>query len=115
MWALLDEAVLRRPVGGNETMREQLKRLADLAAARRIVLQVIPDSVGAHACMDGAMTLLSFSEGSDVAYIEGPGTGQLIDRPEEVAQCQHRYDLSRAVALSPDASVRLTMAAMEEL
>lgn len=114
MWALIDEAVTRRPVGGHAVMREQLKCLADLATSRRIVLQVVPDDIGAHACMDGSMTLLSFREGSDVAYVEGPGSGQLIDRPEDVAQCQQRYDLTRAVALSPQASIRMITEAMEE-
>lgn len=114
LWAVLDEAVLRRPVGGREVMQEQLKRLAELATARRIVLQVLPYEAGEHACMDGAMTVLSFAEGPDVVYLEGPGSGQLIDRPEEVEQCQLRYDLVRAAALSPAASVKMIRAAMEE-
>jgi len=115
MWVLIDEAVIRRPIGGPDTMREQLKHLADMATARRIVLQVIPYSVGAHACTDGAMALLSFNKGPDTVYTERPGSGQLIDHADEVARCQLRYDLTRAAALSPDASVRLIAEAMEEM
>ncbi|HEV2638159.1 MAG TPA: helix-turn-helix transcriptional regulator [Actinocrinis sp.] len=115
LWAILDEALLRRPVGGTATMRAQLKRLAELAGAQRIVLQVLPFGTGEHACMDGAMTILSFAEGPDVVYLEGPGNGQLINQPEQVDQCQLRYDLVRAAALSPAASVDMICAAMEEL
>jgi transcriptional regulator with XRE-family HTH domain len=115
MWALIDESVIRRPIGGAATMREQLKRLVELASERRIVLQVVPYGAGAHACTDGSMTLLSFREGPDTVYTERPGSGQLIDRREEVARCQLRYDLTRAAALSPEASIRLIEEAMEEM
>ena len=115
MWSLIDEAVIRRPVGGPEVMRGQLKHLADMAAARRIVVQVVPFSVGAHACTDGMLTLLSFRDGPDTVYVERSGNGHLIDEVDEVARCQLRYDLTRAAALSPEASVRLITEAMEEI
>jgi transcriptional regulator with XRE-family HTH domain len=115
VWAILDESVLRRPIGGREVLRQQLNRLAELGASRRIVLQVLPFSAGAHACSDGAMTTLSFSEGPDVVYIEGPGTGQLISHPEGVENCRLRFDLAKAAALSPEASVEMIKATMEEL
>lgn len=115
LWVIVDEAVLRRPIGGLQVMREQLDRLAALALNRRIVLQVLPFSAGAHACTDGALTVLSFDEGPDVVYVEGPGSGQLISEPDHVAKCQLRYDLLRAAALSPEASVALIRAVMEEM
>jgi hypothetical protein len=114
-WAVIDEAVLRRPVGGPNVMGDQLKRLADLAVDVRMVLQVLPFSAGAHACMDGALTILSFDEGEDVAWAEGPGSGQLISQPNDVERCQHRYDLVRADALSPSDSVALIHRVMEEM
>lgn len=114
LWAVMDESVLRRPIGGRAVMNAQLKRLAELAISRRIVLQVLPYDVGAHACTDGAMTILSFSEGPDVVYVEGPGSGQLINQPEDVEQCHLRYDLARAAALSPQASVQMIHTILEE-
>ena len=114
VWAILDEAVLRRPVGGRDVLRGQLKRLAELATLRRIVLQILPFSAGEHACMDGAMTIMSFSDGPDEVYIEGPGTAQLISRQSDVETCRLRYDLAKAVALSPAASVEMIMVMMEE-
>jgi len=114
VWAIVDEAVLRRPIGSADIWREQLKHLVDVAISGRIVLQVLPFNVGAHSCMDGAMTLLGFPEGPDVIYLEGPGSGKLIEQPEEVEKCQYRYNLIRAAALAPDASVSLITAVMEE-
>ena len=115
VWVVVDEAVLRRPIGNADTWREQLKHLADIALSRRIVLQVLPFSVGAHSCTDGNMVLLGFTEGPDVAYADGLGGGRLIEQPEEVENCRYRYNLVRAAALSPEASVSLITAAMEEV
>jgi transcriptional regulator with XRE-family HTH domain len=114
VWAILDESVLRRPIGGRDVLREQLKHLAELATSRRIVLQVLPFSVGAHACSDGMMNLLSFKDGPDLVYVEGLGSGHLITEPNEVESCRLRYDLAKAAALSPVASVELIKAIMEE-
>lgn len=114
-WVVLDEGVLRRRVGGPEVMREQLKRLVELATSPRIVVQVLPHDAGAHAGGDGPLTILSFDEGPDAVYIEGIGSGQLMTRPEEVERCHLIYDLVRAVALSPEASADMIVATMEEL
>lgn len=114
-WVVLDEGVLRRRVGGSAVMREQLKRLVEAATSPRIVLQVLPYDAGAHAGVDGPLTILSFDEGTDAVYIEGIGSGQLMTQPEEVARCHLVYDLVRAVALSPEASVAMIAAITEEL
>ena len=114
-WVVLDEGVLRRRVGGRDVMREQLKRLVELASSPRIVVQVLPYEAGAHAGVDGPLTILSFDESADSVYIEGIGSGQLITRPEEVARCHLIYDLVRAAALSPEVSAGMIAATMEEL
>jgi transcriptional regulator with XRE-family HTH domain len=115
LWVVLDEAVLRRRVGSPMVLREQLKRLVEVASSARIVVQVLPFDAGAHAGMDGPLTILSFDEGSDAVYVEGIGNGQLMTRPEEVERCRLVYDLVRAAALSPEASADMIAAAMEEL
>lgn len=115
LWIVLDEAVVRRPVGGRAVMREQLARLIELVTAQRIVLQVLPYTAGEHACMDGALTILSLDDGHTVVYVEVHGGGHLIDQMEAVQAAQLRYDLVRASALSRTASVEMLRAAMEEL
>ena len=60
-WVVLDEAVLRRRVGGPQVMIDQLERLIDAAGLANVTLQVLPFSVGVHAGMDGEFTILSYS------------------------------------------------------
>lgn len=115
LWAVIDEAVLRRQMGGAEVMHEQLQKLVELGSSPRIVLQVLPYSAGAHAGLAGAFTILTFDEGHLVVYVEGPGSGYLISAPDEIEQCNFNYDLVRAAALSPEASLDLIVATMEEL
>jgi hypothetical protein len=107
LWVVLNEAVLRRPVGGRAVMRAQIAHLAAAAQSRHTVIQVLPFAAGEHAEMGGARVIVSLPDEGDVVYVEGPGSGQIIGTPEEVAECALRFDLLRAVALSPDESVAM--------
>ncbi|MCO6011643.1 DUF5753 domain-containing protein [Actinoallomurus purpureus] len=107
LWVILDEAVLRRPVGGVEVMRDQVARLVRVADSPRVVLQVLPFTAGAHAGMSGPMALFTLPDETRLVYAEGFGDGQIIGRPEEVANCRVALDLLRACALSPDDSIRM--------
>lgn len=71
-WIVLNEASVRRIVGGGAIMRNQLRRLTDMAALPNVTLQVLPYGVGAHAAMLGPFAILSFSDhgGDDVTYLE---------------------------------------------
>ncbi len=115
-WFVLDEAVVRRPVGGRLMMHAQLARFLEVAEQSNVFLQVVPFSAGEYPGMDGGLTLLSFADGRDVGYIEGHGgTAVLIESPGPVAECSLAFDLVRATALSPRLSADLIKAAMEEL
>ncbi|MFI0357355.1 Scr1 family TA system antitoxin-like transcriptional regulator [Actinomadura sp. 9N407] len=107
LWVILEEAVLRRRVGGVEVMREQCTRLVRAAESPDIIIQMLPFSIGAHAGMSGSMTLFSLPDHGDLAYSENFAGGQIIGRPDEVEECRLRLDLLRANALPPDESVRM--------
>ena len=81
--------------------------LVELGSSRNCVLQVLPFTSGAHAGSDGAVTLLGFDDGPDVAFADGHGQGTIFERNEEVRGFRLRYDLVRAQALSPEASLGL--------
>jgi transcriptional regulator with XRE-family HTH domain len=72
VWAIMDEAVLRRPVGGRAVMRAQLHRLAEAGTMPNVTLQVVPFGLGGHAAAGGSFTVLRFDEPDlpDVVYIE---------------------------------------------
>ncbi|MFE2236819.1 Scr1 family TA system antitoxin-like transcriptional regulator [Streptomyces sp. NPDC059442] len=113
-WCIVDEAVLRRPVGGAEVMADQLDRLLALARTPHVVLQVLPFGAGEHPVMGGSLTLLSFERGPDVAYTESSRSGELVEAQEEVAAYALAYDLLQAKALAPDESLTLVRSVVEE-
>ena len=105
LWCVLDEAVLRRPVGGAETMREQLKRLIDVADSPAVVLQVLPFAVTEHHGADGPLTILESASRPPVAYAEGWRSGRMIESAAEVVDAVMSFDLIRAAALSRGVSL----------
>ena len=113
LWIVLDEAALRRPVGGPAVMRAQITYLRKMADRSNVTLQLLPYSVGAHAAESGAFTLLRFGEReiSDVVYLEQLTGAQYIDRPEDVEEYARAMDRICVDAMHPDA----TLAALESL
>ncbi|MEV3955466.1 MULTISPECIES: helix-turn-helix domain-containing protein [Streptomyces] len=110
---ILDEAVLRRPIGGAAVMRKQLRRLLDAAEERHISVQVLPFDQGGHEAMGGSLTVLTLPDGSDVAYTEGADYGQLVEEPANIARYKLIYDRLRAAALPPIMSLDMVRSAME--
>ncbi|MBQ1091565.1 helix-turn-helix transcriptional regulator [Streptomyces sp. B93] len=110
---ILDEAVLRRPVGGHAVMRQQLARLLHAAAERNTTVQVLPFDQGGHEAMGGSLTMLSLPGGSEMAYTEGADYGQLIEEPSNVGRYKVIYDRLRAAALPPLMSIDMIRSAME--
>ncbi len=86
LWAVVDEAVLRRPIGGPEVMRGQLQALIEAAELPNVTLQVLPFSVGGHAAAGGAFSILRFPEPDlpDVVYVEQLTSALYLDKREDV-------------------------------
>lgn len=113
-WTLLDEAVLRRRVGGHRVMAEQLRKIANMADCGRLRLHVLTFEVGAHALMEGMLYLLNFTNAAPVAYVEGLYTGNLLDDRTQVEACHTDYSLALGDAVSHLDSVALVRAIAEE-
>lgn len=114
LWAVINEAVLRRSIGSHSFWLKQLAHLVELGRSPNRILQVLPFTAGAHACSDGAVILLGFEDGPDIAFADGPGQGRVVERGEEVRGFRLRYDLVRAQALSPEASLALIESMIKE-
>ncbi|MBW1596487.1 helix-turn-helix transcriptional regulator [Streptomyces sp. JJ38] len=106
-WFVLDEQVLRRPIGGNAVMSRQLGRLLDAGREPRTVIQVVPERVTAHPGVEGAFTMLTLDDGPKVLYVDGFRKGRIELDASEVTEAAHAYDLLRAVALSHEDSAEL--------
>ncbi|HVQ94259.1 MAG TPA: helix-turn-helix transcriptional regulator [Mycobacteriales bacterium] len=103
LWVVLDEAVLRRPVGGGDVMAEQYEHLATFAGRSNITVQVLPFSAGAHSGGSWPFTILSFADPADpvVAYVETLTIDHYLDRAADVGQYIAEFDHLRSYALSP--------------
>lgn len=86
VWAVVDEAVLRRPAGSPAVMQGQLKHLLDLAERPNITIQIMPFRVGGHSAAGGAFSILRFAEPDlpDVVYLEQLTSSLYLDKPEVV-------------------------------
>jgi len=117
LWVVLNEAAIRRVVGDRAIMHEQLVRLAEAAAAPKIMLQVLPFSAGAHASMDSAFAFVSFDRPTDgdIVYFEHPTCSLYLEKPGEVARYRLVYEHLRAASLSLDESRRLLARSAEDL
>ncbi len=117
LWAILDEAAIRRVVGGPAVMRAQLQHLVTLSEQGKTTIQVVPYSVGAHPGTAASFIILGFAEPGeiDVVYMETIGGNISVDKPEEVQHYATAFDHLRAVALSPDGTRAMLHAASEAL
>jgi transcriptional regulator with XRE-family HTH domain len=117
LWAILDEAVIRRTVGGAACMRSQLEHLLAAGERQGMTIQVLPFSSGAHAGHGGPFSILEFPERSDaeVAYVESGAGIIYLEKDKEVRLRAEAFDRLRAAALSPAESVELIAAAAREL
>jgi transcriptional regulator with XRE-family HTH domain len=108
LWAILDEAVLRRPVGGAEIMREQLARLTEAARRPNVAIQVIPFAAGAHEGLrGGAFIVADFDDAATVAYQDAASSGQILEDAAGVQALAVTWDTLRLDALPRAASVSL--------
>ncbi|MFI6758264.1 helix-turn-helix domain-containing protein [Micromonospora sp. NPDC050417] len=116
VWVVLDETVVSRPVGGDEVMRDQLKRLVEAADQPNVTIQILPFDVGAHAGMDGTFTILDFPEPGDppVVYAENATGGLFLEKVEELQKYAFIFDHIRAAAIRPEDSVALIARLAEE-
>jgi transcriptional regulator with XRE-family HTH domain len=114
LWVILDEAVLRRAVGGRATMAGQLKRLLDEAESSNTVVQILPFEVGAHAGTDSSFTLWSYQDRDDVMYVEGLLTGSVVEAKSKITVARLAYDLLQASSLSQEQSLDLIRSAVKD-
>ncbi|WP_230203099.1 helix-turn-helix domain-containing protein [Parafrankia discariae] len=110
VWAILDEAVLRRPVGGVEVLHAQLLHLLDQAQMPALTLQVLPFDAGAHPALGTGFSVLRFDAGAgdeDVVYIEALDSAIYVERAADVRRYIARLDHIRAIALPPQQSLEM--------
>lgn len=108
LWALVDESALRRTVGSDSVMREQLTKILEIAAAPNVTMQIVPFDAGAHPGLDNTFTLLEFdtSVQPPVAYVENLAGTFYLEREPEIMRYREVLAHLRACALSPANSAK---------
>ncbi|WP_344382863.1 helix-turn-helix transcriptional regulator [Streptomyces thermolineatus] len=114
VWALLDEMVLRRPIGGSNVMAEQVMHLVRLVEAGRVRVHVLPLDLGFHPLLHSMLTLMWFEDQPPVAYTEGLHVGKVHDNPTMVEQLQDAYALALSDALPLKESLALLTATAKD-
>ncbi|MER7777793.1 helix-turn-helix domain-containing protein [Streptomyces sp. NBC_01723] len=106
LWVVLDEASLRRVVGGRQVMREQLEHVAEMSQLPHITVQVLPFDVGAHPGINGQYSILEFADAADssVVYIEGVTSDLYLEKALDVQKYTVMYEHLRAQALNVEQS-----------
>lgn len=115
VWFVVDEVVIRRPVGGREVMREQLEHLLELIETRRIRLQVVPLSTQLHPGLCPPFRVMGFRDRPPVAYVEHMLGGDMVDQPDDVSRCNTIFGALQGEALSTTASADLIRAVVGEI
>jgi transcriptional regulator with XRE-family HTH domain len=108
MFFIMDEAVVRRLVGGNEVMRRQLHRLIEVAGMPRVTVEVVPFSAGVLRGMQAPFVIHEFHDAADddVLYQESPVGGLLNrDDPDEILGFRESFERLREVSLGPQRTV----------
>ncbi|WP_243859196.1 helix-turn-helix domain-containing protein [Amycolatopsis arida] len=112
--AVLDESVLRRPVGDRQVMVQQLRHLLDMSDRPNVLLRVVPQSAGAHAGLRGSFVLMEFQEAPPLVYLEAQGTHLYLEEPEDVGSYKLALSNILSMALAPDATRELIVTLLDE-
>lgn len=108
LWAVIDEAVVRRTLGGAETMREQIAHLLDITAEHNITVQIMPFDRGGHAAAGGPFSIMRFPERElpDVVYMEQLTSALYLDKPADSDHYMEVMDRLSIQAEEPKATRR---------
>lgn len=116
LWAVIDEAVIRRMVGGRDVMRDQLRHLRAQSERPQVTLQILPFAHGAHAAAVGSFVILGGPTPQlDVVYVDIIGGGLFMEKPAELERYKLAFQYLSAQALDIDTSAALLDRAHREL
>jgi len=116
LWAVVDEAALRRPIGGRDVMRGQIERLIEATKLPGVILQVLPFRVGGHTAEAGAFTILRFPESDlpDVVYVEQLTSALYLDRRDDVDAYMEAMERLCVVSAPPDNTAEILSRILQE-
>jgi hypothetical protein len=117
LWAVVDEAALRRPMGGRDVLAAQIERLMDAVGEPNITLQVMPFRHGGHGAEGGAFTIMRFPESDlpDMVYMEYLTGALYLDKPDEVERYAAVMERLSVAGTSPERTREILTAVLKEI
>jgi transcriptional regulator with XRE-family HTH domain len=117
LWAVVDEAALRRPMGGRDVLAAQIERLMDAVGEPNITLQVMPFRYGGHGAEGGAFTIMRFPEADlpDMVYMEYLTGALYLDKPDEVERYAAVMERLSVAGTSPERTREILTAVLKEI
>jgi len=117
LWAVVDEAALRRPMGGRDVLAAQIERLMDAIGEPNITLQVMPFRYGGHGAEGGAFTIMRFPEADlpDMVYMEYLTGALYLDKPDEVERYAAVMERLSVAGTSPERTREILTAVLKEI
>ena len=117
LWAVVDEAAIRRVVGGRQVMAAQLLQVIEMVQRPNITLQVVTFETGAHSGMPGPFVHMEFRSELDpeLIYVDTLAGDIFLEADDDVRRYRQMFDHLRAGALSPDQSAKLISSVAEKL
>ncbi|MBB5912658.1 transcriptional regulator with XRE-family HTH domain [Nocardia transvalensis] len=117
LWAVLDETVLHRPIGGNKVLRGQLEHLVEMSDRLNVTIQVLPYAAGGHAAAGSSFTMLRFAEAElpDIVYIEQLTSALYLDRLTDLELYRRVMDRLSVQAEPPERSRQMMVEAAASL
>ncbi|OLZ71525.1 transcriptional regulator [Streptomyces sp. IMTB 2501] len=112
---VLEESILTRPLGGSDTLKEQLHHVLAIGELRNVEVQVMPHDRQDHAGLAGRMSLLETADRHRLAYVEGHRGGYFVSEQPDVGDLFGKYGILRAQALTPEESATLIEKVAREL
>jgi transcriptional regulator with XRE-family HTH domain len=108
-WVVLDEAVLRRPVGGPQVMRQQLEHLVSMAVRPNVRLQILPFAAGPHPAMDGTFAMLRYEDSAsqNCVFTANAVGGLILEKDDDLQRYAFIFDHLQSLALDPDDSIAM--------
>ncbi|UXY23048.1 helix-turn-helix domain-containing protein [Streptomyces cynarae] len=104
---VIEESVLRRPIGGWGVWRGQLEQICLRGRSRNVEIQIMPTEVSEHAALAGPFTLIETVKGQRIAYVEVQKESRLLHERSSVREHEEQYGILRAQALTPRESLQL--------
>ncbi len=117
LWAVIDESVLHRPIGGPGVLRDQLRYLVTVASWQNVTIQILPYSAGGNAAAGSSFTMLRFAEPElpDIVYLEQLTSALYLDREQDLEMYRQVMDRLSVQAETPDRSRRMLEEEAEKL